>query len=51
MGNYTIFLMFENPRTGRQARNFTTNDLDLKSACTPNKHIERTLLSSDYCYL
>ena len=24
MGNYTIFQMFENPRTGRQARNFTT---------------------------
>ena len=23
MGNYTIFLMFENPRTGKQARNFT----------------------------
>ena len=34
MGNYTTFLMFENPRTGRQARNFTENDskiLDLKS--------------------
>jgi len=25
MGNYTMFLMFENPRRGRQARNFTTN--------------------------
>ena len=25
MGNYTIFAMFENPRTGGQARNFTTN--------------------------
>ena len=25
MGNYTIFWMFENPRSGRQARNFTTN--------------------------
>ena len=25
MGNYTIFQMFENPRRGRQARNFTTN--------------------------
>ena len=23
MGNYTIFYMFENPRRGRQARNFT----------------------------
>ena len=35
MGNYTIFLMFENHRRGRQARNFTTNDpkiLDLKSS-------------------
>ena len=34
MSNYTIFLMFENPRRGRQARNFTENDpkiLDLKS--------------------
>ena len=25
MGNYTFFYMFENPRRGRQARNFTTN--------------------------
>ena len=25
MGNCTIFWMFENPRKGRQARNFTTN--------------------------
>ena len=25
MGNYTIFQMFENPRTGRQAKNFATN--------------------------
>ena len=35
MGSYTIFYMFENPRRGRQARNFTTNDpkiLDLKSS-------------------
>ena len=35
MGNYTIILMFENPRRGRQARNFTTNVskiLDLKSS-------------------
>ena len=35
MGNYTILSMFENPRTGRQARNFTTNApkiLDLKSS-------------------
>ena len=35
MGNYTIFQMFENPRRGRQARDFTTNVpkiLDLKSS-------------------
>ena len=35
MGNYTTFWMFENPRRGRQARNFTENDpkiLDLKSS-------------------
>ena len=35
MGNYTIFQMFENPRRGRQARNFTANVpkiIDLKSS-------------------
>ena len=35
MGNFTIFEMFENPRRGRQTRNFTTNVpkiLDLKSS-------------------
>ena len=35
MGNYATFLMFENPRRGRRARNFTENDpkiLDLKSS-------------------
>ena len=35
MGNFTNFLVFENPRIGRQARNFTTNVskiLDLKSS-------------------
>ena len=35
MGNYTIFLMFENPRTGRQARNFTIDVpkiVDVKSS-------------------
>ena len=35
MGNFTVFYMFENPRRGRQARNFTTNGskiLDLKSS-------------------
>ena len=34
MGNYTIFLKFENRRRGRQARNLSENDpkiLDLKS--------------------
>ena len=33
MGNYTIFYLLENPRRGRQARNFTKNVpkiLDLK---------------------
>ena len=36
MGNYMIFEGLENPRRGRQARNFTTNVpkiLDLKSSC------------------
>ena len=35
MANYTIVWMFENPRRGRQARNFTTNVpkiLDLNSS-------------------
>ena len=35
MASYTIFQMFENPRRGTQARNFTTNVpkiLDLKSS-------------------
>ena len=35
MGNYTILSMFENPRRGRQAGNFTTNApkiLGLKSS-------------------
>ena len=35
MGNYTIFLRFENARRGRQVRNFSENDpkiLDLKSS-------------------
>ena len=35
MGNYTIFLMFENPRRGRQAKNCATNVpkiLDLKTS-------------------
>ena len=35
MGNYSSFYKFENPRRGRQARNFTTNVpkiLDVKSS-------------------
>ena len=35
MGKYTIYYMFENPRRGMQARNFTANVpkiLDLKSS-------------------
>ena len=35
MGNYTIVLKFENPRRGRQAKNFSENDpkiLDFKSS-------------------
>ena len=35
MGNYTIFQMFENPRIGRQAKNFATDVpkiLDLNSS-------------------
>ena len=36
MGNYTSFWMFENPRRGRQARNFTLKNvpkiLDFKSS-------------------
>ena len=35
MGKYAIFYMFENPRRGMQARNFSTNVpkiLDLKSS-------------------
>ena len=35
MGKYTIFYMFENPRRGMQARNFTAyvpKILDLKSS-------------------
>ena len=35
MGKHAIFCMFENPRRGMQARNFTTNVpkiLDLKSS-------------------
>ena len=45
MGNYTNFKMFENPRRGRQERNFTTNVpkiLDLKSGHYPtNRRSEK----------
>ena len=47
MGNYTIFLKFENPRRGRQARNFSENDpkiLDLKSSSEQILKIFRKLL-------
>ena len=51
MGNYTIFQMFENPRTGRQARYFTKNVpkiLDLKSS---SEHIFRKLtLGAPDCF-
>ena len=39
MGNYSSFLMFENPRRGRQPKNFT-KILDLKSF---SEQIFRTL--------
>ena len=31
MGKYTIFQMFENPRTGRQAKNFAANVQEILS--------------------
>ena len=40
MGNYTILQMFENPRRGRQARNFTTNVPKLHSR-TSNRLLNR----------
>ena len=43
MGNNTIFWMFENPRRGRQARNFLANVpkiLDLKYHL-PNKYFPK----------
>ena len=48
MGNYTILQMFENPRRGRKARNFTTNApkvLDLKSS---SEQIFTTSTAVDY---
>ena len=65
MGNYTIFLMFENPRRGKQARNFTENDpkiLDLKSSseqiifrklslgAPDNTHVVQCTLPASNCY-
>ena len=52
MGNYTIFQMFENPRRGKQARNFTTNVpkiLDLKSS-SEQIFSEMTLGAPDFCF-
>ena len=39
MGNYTIFYMFENPRRGRQARNFTTNVPKILDRKSSSEHI------------
>ena len=36
---YTIFWMFENPRRGRQARNFTTNVLKILDLKSSSEHI------------
>ena len=47
IGNYTIFWMFENPRRGRQALNFTTNVpkiLDLKSS-------SEQIFSENWCWM
>ena len=45
MGNYANCLVFENPRRGGQARNFTTNVpkiLDLKSSSEqPNRYFPK----------
>ena len=65
MGNYTIFLKFENPRRGRQARNFSENDpkiLDLKSSSeqiifrklslgAPEKREERDIPGQGHAFL
>ena len=45
MGNYTIFEIFENPRRGWQARNFTTNvPLNYRSQIVrvPNRYFPKT---------
>ena len=49
MGNYTIFLMFENPRRGRKARNFTKNVpkiLDLKLSSEQNDFFQKLTLGA-----
>ena len=54
MGNFTIFQMFENPRRGRQARNFTTNVpkiLDLKSSSEQIFFRKLSLGAPDYSRL
>ena len=54
MGNYNIFERLENPRRGRQARNFTTNVpkiLDLKSSSEQifsKKSLGAPAILSDY---
>ena len=54
MGNCTIFYMFENPRRGRQARNFTTNVskiVDLKSSSEQIFFRKLSLGAPDYGFL
>ena len=53
MGSYTIFLKFENPRRGRQARNFSENDpniLDLKSS-SEQVIFRKLSLGAPWCFL
>ena len=53
MGNYTIFLKFENPRRGRQARNLPENDpkiLDLKSSSEQIIFRKLSLGAPELCY-
>ena len=50
MGNYTIFQMFENPRRGRQARNFTTKcSENSRSQIRTNSFRKLTLGAPDQC--
>ena len=54
MGNYTIVLKFENPRRGRQARNFSENDskiLDLKSSSEQIIFPKLSLGAPERCFL